>query len=292
MSRVLEPAVPVPPEADRWPDVPETVIVPRRGWAPLHARELWDYRELLLLLVWRNAKVRYKQTGLGIAWAVVQPLFVMGVFTLVFGQLLELSSDGSPYVLFSFAALVPWVYFSNAVTQASTSLVESERLVTRIYFPRLLIPLAAVLAGLLDLAAAFAVLVGLMCAYGVYPNTETLAVPLLIVLVAGAAVAFSTWLSALNVFYRDVRHVIAFAIQFWLFLTPVAYATSLVPDELRPVYALNPMVGVVDGFRWALLDGASTVRVTLPISVLTVSVILVAGLYYFRRVEDSFADAV
>ncbi len=270
----------------------ETVILPRRGWAPLDVRELWAYRELLLILVWRNVKVRYKQTTLGIAWAVIQPLFVMGVFTLVFGRLAGLSSEGSPYPVFSFAALVPWVYVSNAVTQASVSLVESERLITRTYFPRLLIPLAVVLAGLLDLAMAFIVLVAFMSLYGVYPHVEILAVLPLTVLAAAAAFAFATWLSALNVFYRDVRYAIAFMVQFWLFLTPVAYATSLVPEGLRPVYALNPIVGVVDGFRWALLGGTSTVHVTLPISIGTVVVLLFGGLYYFRRVEDSFADAV
>jgi lipopolysaccharide transport system permease protein len=216
----------------------------------------------------------------------------MVLFTLVFGRLAVLSSDGSPYALFSFAALVPWLYFSNALTQASTSLVENERLVTRIYFPRLLIPLASVLAGLLDLALAFAALVLLMCAYGIYPNFEVLAVPFFALLAAAAALAAATWLSALNVFYRDVRYVVLFGIQCWLFVTPVAYSTSLLPQRLLPLYALNPMVGVVDGFRWSLLGGVSTIDVTLPLSLLVTAVMLVGGLYYFRRVEDSFADAV
>jgi lipopolysaccharide transport system permease protein len=216
----------------------------------------------------------------------------MVLFTLVFGRLAGLSSDGSPYALFSLAALVPWLYFSNALTQASTSLVENERLVTRIYFPRLLIPLASVLAGLLDLVLAFAALVLLMCAYGIYPDVKVLAVPFFALLAATAALAAATWLSALNVFYRDVRYVVLFGIQCWLFVTPVAYSTSLLPQRLLPLYALNPMVGVVDGFRWSLLGGVSTLDVTLPLSLLMTAVILVGGLYYFRRVEDSFADAI
>ncbi len=270
----------------------ETIILPRRGWAPLAARELWRYRELLLVLVWRNVKIRYKQTALGVAWAVVQPLFVIGVLTLVFGRLVGVSGQGSPYALFGFAALVPWLYVSNAVTQASVSLVEGERLITRIYFPRLLIPLAVVVAGLLDLLISLAVLIVIMSLYGVEPRVELLAVVPLTVMAAAAALAVSTWLSALNVFYRDVRYAITLAVQFWLFLTPVAYATSLVSERLRPLYALNPMVGVVDGFRWAVLGGTSTVRVTLPVSIATLAVVLVGGLYYFRRVEDTFADVV
>jgi lipopolysaccharide transport system permease protein len=281
-----------PAEADDLLNLPETVIVPRHGWTPLQVDELRRHHELLLLLVQRNVKIRYKQTGLGIAWAVLQPLITMVLFTLVFGRLAGLSSDGSPYALFSLAALVPWLYFSNALTQASTSLVENERLVTRIYFPRLLIPLASVLAGLLDLALAFAALVLLMCAYGIYPDVKVLAVPFFALLAATAALAAATWLSALNVFYRDVRYVVLFGIQCWLFVTPVAYSTSLLPQRLLPLYALNPMVGVVDGFRWSLLGGVSTLDVTLPLSLLMTAVILLGGLYYFRRVEDSFADAI
>lgn len=273
-------------------NLPETLIVPRHGWAPLQASELWHHRELLLLLVQRNIKIRYKQTGLGIAWAVVQPLVTVVVFTLIFGRLAGLSSEGSPYALFSLAGIVPWLYFSNALTQASTSLVENERLVTRIYFPRLLIPLASVLAGLLDFALAFVILVLMMFAYGIHPAVEMLAAPLFALLALGAALAAATWLSAFNVFYRDVRYVVLFGIQSWLFVTPIAYSTSLLPERFLPLYALNPMVGIVDGFRWALLGGVSTIDVTLPISLLVIAVVLVGGLYYFRRVEDSFADAV
>ena len=279
-------------QSDDLSNVQETVIAPRHGWAPLQASELWHRRELLLLLVQRNVKIRYKQTGLGIAWAVVQPLVTMVVFAIVFGLFADLSSDGSPYALFTFAALVPWLYFSNALTQASTSLVENERLITRIYFPRILLPLAFVLAGLLDLALAFVVLLLLMFAFGIHPAVEALAAPLFALLAASAALAAAAWLSALNVFYRDVRYLILFGVQCWLFVTPVAYSTSLVPERFLPLYALNPMVGVVDGFRWSLLGGVSTLDVTLPISVLVTTVLLVGGLYYFRRLEDSFADAV
>jgi lipopolysaccharide transport system permease protein len=272
--------------------VPETVVLPTHGWAPLELGELWDHRELLLLLVQRNIKVKYKQTGLGIAWAVIQPLVAMLLFTFVFGRLAHLSSGGSPYALFTLAALVPWLYFSNALTQASTSLVENERLVTRIYFPRLVVPLASVLSGLLDLAFGFAALLLLMLGYGIYPPIEVLAVPFFVLLAAAAALAAAAWLSAFNVFYRDVRYVIVFGIQCWLFVTPVMYSTSLLPKRLLPLYSLNPMVGAVDGFRWSLLGGVSTLDVTLPIAVGVTCVMLVGGLYYFRRVEDSFADVI
>jgi lipopolysaccharide transport system permease protein len=274
------------------PESSEIFIGPHPGWMPLNLRELWDHRDLLYFLIWRNVKVRYKQTALGAAWAVIPPVMTMVVFTLIFGKWANLSSDGSPYALFSYCALVPWMYFSSSVTLASTSLVENERLVTRVYFPRLLIPLAAALASLLDFAISFLLLVVLSLGFGVLPDLKILAIPPLTLLTAVTASAVGMSLSALNVFYRDVRYVIAFTVQFWLFATPVAYSSSIVPDTWLPLYALNPMVGVVDGFRWAILPNAPAPGTTLPISLASVVVLLTAGLYYFRRVEDSFADVV
>ncbi len=273
-------------------EIAEIVIAPRQGWVPLNLREFWEHRDLLYFLVWRNIKVRYKQTVLGAAWALIPAVMTMVVFTLIFGRLAHLSSNGSPYALFSFCALVPWTYFSSATTLASTSLVENERLVTRVYFPRLLIPLAASLAGLLDLAIAFLLLVVVSLGFGVVPGPRMLAIAPLVLLAATAAFAVGMSLSALNVFYRDVRYVIAFLIQFWLFATPVAYSTSIIPEAWRPLYGLNPMAGVVDGFRWAVLEDAPAPGITLVMAVVSVVVLLVGGLYYFRRVEDSFADVV
>jgi lipopolysaccharide transport system permease protein len=270
----------------------EILITPARGWAQLNLRELWDHRELLYLLIWRNVKVRYKQTALGAAWAVIPAVMTMLVFTVIFGHLAHIASDGSPYALFSYCALVPWTYFSNSVSQASTSLVENERLVTRVYFPRLLVPLAVCLAAVLDLLISFALLLILIFAFGEVPGVEMLAVPGLMLLAVGASFAVGMTLAALNVFYRDVRYVITFLIQFLLFATPVAYSSSIIPDKWLPLYALNPMVGVIDGFRWAMLGRTSFPALTLGLSALSTLVLLFAGLHYFRRVEDSFADVV
>jgi lipopolysaccharide transport system permease protein len=277
--------------AARRRDDSEIVIRPARGWAPLNLHELLAHRQLLYLLTWRNIKVRYKQTALGAAWAVIPSVLTMLVFTVIFGHLGKLSSDGAPYALFSFCALVPWTFFSSSISLSSGSIVENERLVTKVYFPRLLIPLAATIVGLLDLAIAFVLLVILAFAFGVYPDLSILAIPPLVVLACAAALAIGLILSALNVFYRDVKYVIAFLIQFWLFVTPVAYASSIIPKHWQPVYGLNPMTGVIDGFRWAMLDTAFPWS-TLPVSIASAIVLLVASLYYFRRVEDTFADVV
>jgi homopolymeric O-antigen transport system permease protein len=274
------------------PGETDILITPARGWAQLNLRELWDHRELLYLFIWRNIKVRYKQTALGAAWAVIPAVMTMLVFTVIFGHLAHIASDGSPYALFSYCALVPWTYFSNSVTQASTSLIENERLVTRVYFPRLLVPLAVCLAAILDLLISFALLVILILAYGEVPDVKLLAIPGLILLAVGASFAAGMTLAALNVFYRDVRYVIAFLIQFLLFATPVAYSSSIIPDKWLPVYALNPMVGVIDGFRWGMLGRTSFPALTIGIAVVSVTVLLFGGLHYFRRVEDSFADVV
>ena len=274
------------------PQARTVVIRPSHGWVPLGLAELWEYRELLYFLTWRDVKVRYKQTALGAAWAVIQPFLMMVVFTVFFGRLARLPSDGFPYPVFAFSALVPWTYFATALTQSANSLVDNAKLITRIYFPRLLVPLAAVLAGLVDLAIALIVLTGMLLFYGIRPTHTILALPFLALLAATTAFAVGLWLSALNVKYRDVRYTIPFLIQFWLFATPVAYSSTLVPARWRALFGLNPMTGVVEGFRWALLGESPTFAAALPLSVLTVTVILVGGLYYFRRTEKGFADVV
>jgi len=269
-----------------------TILRPSRGWVPLRLAELWAARELLYFLVWRTVKVRYKQTFLGAAWAVVQPVKTMAVFSLFFGRLARIPSEGIPYPIFALTALVPWTFFANSLTQASNSLVEQESLLTRVYFPRLLLPLAAVTAGLLDLAIAFAALVGLMAVYGNVPSVAVVTLPLFVLLAVIAALGAGLWLSALNVQYLDVRYVTPFLVQIWLFVSPVAYPSSLVPARWQAVYGLNPMAGVVEGFRWALLGLPQPPGGLLAASAGTAVILLVSGLFYFRRMERSFADVV
>jgi len=271
---------------------PVTIIRPSRGWAPLKLRELWEYRELLYFLTWRDIKVRYKQTYLGAAWAIMQPFFTMVIFSIVFGRLARIPSEGVPYPVFAYSALVPWMYFANALTHASASLVEQERMITKVFFPRLIIPLAAILAGLLDFMIAFVVLIGLMLYYGISPTVAIWTVPLFILLATATALGVGLWLSALNVHYRDVQYVVPFVTQLWLFATPVAYPSSLVHGPWRAILGVNPMAGVVEGFRWALLGKAGTTNASLAISILMVIGLLVSGLYYFRRMERTFADVV
>ena len=269
-----------------------TTIRPSSGWVGLRAAELRPYRELLYFLTWRDIKVRYKQTALGVSWAVLQPFLTMVVFSLFFGKLANVPSGDVPYPVFAYAALVPWTFFATALAQAANSLVEQERLLTKVYFPRLILPGAAVLACLLDLAIAFVVLLGLMLAFGTVPSLALLTLPLFVVLGAVTSFAAGLWLSALNVLYRDVRYTLPFLIQLWLFLSPVAYPASLLPEPWRALYGLNPMAGVIDGFRWALLRDAEPPGPMLAVSVLAVAVLLVGGLFFFRRMERSFADAI
>src|SRR6266480_3357461 len=233
--------------------VPTLRIAPSKGWVSLKLHELWEYRELLYFLIWRDIKVRYKQTALGATWAIIQPFFTMVVFSLFFGRLAKVPSDGIPYPLFSFAALVPWTFFANGLTQSSNSLVGSANLITKVYFPRLTIPIASVLSGIVDFVLAFIVLVGMMLYYRMMPTLNVLWLPLFLLLALVASLGVGLWLSALNVKYRDVRYVVPFITQFWLFVTPIAYPSSLLPEPWRTIYGLNPMVGVVEGFRWALL---------------------------------------
>ena len=269
-----------------------TIIQPSKGWIALNLRELWDYRELLYFLVWRNVKVRYKQAALGILWVILQPLLTMVVFSIVFGQLAKLPSDGIPYPIFTFTALLPWQLFAYAVNESGNSLVANQQLITKVYFPRLIIPISAVLTGLIDFSVSFFVLLALMFYYRIFPTLALFTLPLFILLAIATAFAVGLWLSALNVRYRDVRYVIQFFTQFWLFVTPVAYSASLIPERWRVLYGLNPMTGGVEGFRWALLGRGRDLELLLFISVFVVIVLLLGGIFYFRRMEKTFADVV
>jgi len=271
---------------------PTLLIRPSRGWAALDLADLWQYRELIYFLTWRDIKVRYKQTVLGGAWAILQPFLTMVVFSVFFGRLAGIPSDGLPYPIFAYCALLPWQLFAHALTESSNSLVANERLITKVYFPRLVVPISAVLAGLLDFLVAFVVLIGMMMYYHIQPTAAVWTVPLFLLLAVGAALGVGLWLSALNVQYRDVRYTIPFLTQFWLFLTPVAYPSTLVPVSWRALYGLNPMAGVVEGFRWALLGKTEGPGALLAVSVTIVVLVLVGGLYYFQRMENTFADVV
>jgi len=272
--------------------LPTLRISPPSRWTSLEFRELWEYRELLYFLIWRDVKVRYKQTALGAAWAVIQPFFMMVVFSLFFGRLAKVSSDGIPYPVFTFCALLPWQLFANALTESSNSLVGNQNLITKVYFPRLVVPISAVLGGLVDFVIAFVILLGMMLYYGIVPGWAIVTLPGFILLAVMTALGVGLWLSALNVQYRDVRYTIGFLVQLWLFLTPVAYPSSIVPEKWRPLYGLNPMAGVVEGFRWALLGKSQPPGAMLWVSVAVVILILFGGLYYFRRMEQQFADIV
>ena len=266
-------------------------LAPTSGWQLTQIAEVWAYRELLYFLIWRDIKVRYKQTVLGAAWAILQPVLAMVVFTIFFGRLAKLPSDGIPYPVFAMAALVPWTYFATALASGSQSVVASQHVLSKVYFPRLLVPIAAVLGPLVDFAIAFAVLLALMLWYGIVPGLPVLWLPALVVLAILTAATGSVWLSALNVQYRDVRYVVPFLIQIWMFATPVPYSASIVPERWRLLYALNPMVGVIEGFRWALVGGRSPGAITL-VSAVAVLVLLAVGVAYFRRLEGTFADRI
>ena len=283
------------PALDAAPAAPESgliVIEPTHGWRALDVRELWAYRELIYFLAWRVVKVRYKQTALGIAWVVLQPLVAMAIFSIVFGRLASLPSDNVPYPLFVFAGLVPWFYFANATSTASGSLVANTNLVSKVYFPRLAVPLAAVLAGLVDLAIGLALELVLLTAFGLPPTPRVLLVPLLVAALALSALAVSIWLSALDVQYRDVRYAIPFLIQLWLFATPVVYPLSVVSDRWQWLFALNPVTGTIETFRWALLGSGEFPAPQLALGVVTTLLLLGSGLLYFRRVERTFADVI
>lgn len=272
--------------------VPEIVIRPGRGWLHLNLGDLWHFRELLYFLAWRDIKVRYKQTVLGVAWVILQPVLTMLIFTLIFGRIAGLPSEGVPYPVFVFTGLVPWQLFAYALTQSSASLVADQNLVTKIFFPRLIIPVASVIAGLLDFCISLAVLLCLLFIYQIPLTWRVLTLPLFGFLALLTAIAVGIWLSALNVQYRDVRYALPFLTLFWMYATPIAYSSTLIPTEWRFLYSLNPMVGVVDGFRWALLGVENSSGSVVLVSLSIVILLLVGGLVYFKRMEDQFADVI
>jgi lipopolysaccharide transport system permease protein len=272
---------------------PETILIePSRGWVALNLVDLWRYRGLLYFLVWRDVKVRYKQTLLGAAWAILQPTATMIIFTVFMGKLAKIPSDSIPYPLFAFSGLLPWQLFSFALVECSNSLVANKQLITKVYFPRLIVPTASILTGLVDFGAASLVLIGLMAHYGRMPTIGIVFLPLLLMFTLMAALAVGLWLAALNVQYRDVRYTIPFLTQLWLYSTPIAYPTSLVPERWRYLFGLNPMAGVVEGFRWALFGTTPHLGPMMAVSVATVVLLLVGGLAYFRHMEKYFADLV
>jgi lipopolysaccharide transport system permease protein len=272
--------------------VPVVQIEPSRGWNSINFSELWEYRELLYFLTWRDIKVRYKQTILGASWAVIQPFFMMVVFSLFFGKLAKMPSDGIPYPIFAYAALVPWMFFANALTQASNSLITSANLLKKVYFPRLVIPIASVISGAVDFVLAFAVLIGMMLYFGFVPTANVIWLPFLFLLVVITALGVGLWFSAMNVQFRDVRYTIPFLTQFWMFATPIVYPSSLLSEPWRTLYGLNPMVGVVEGFRWALLGTDTAPGLMIIVSSFAAVGLLISGALYFRRLEKSFADVV
>jgi len=258
---------------------------------PINFGDLWAYRELLYFLTWREIKVRYKQTALGFAWAIIQPFMMMVIFTLFFGNLAKIPSEGIPYPLFNYAALLPWTLFAEGITRSSMSMVRDVNLVQKVYFPRLVMPLSGILSPLVDFAIAFTILIGMMFYYGYAPTVNLLWLPAFIILAVMTALGVGLWLSAINVKYRDVRYVIPFLTQLWLFASPVVYSSSLLPEKFQIIYGLNPMAGVIEGFRWALL-GTEPPSSLIAVSVIMVIVILISGTFYFRRSEKTFADVI
>jgi lipopolysaccharide transport system permease protein len=279
---------------------PPIILRPTRGLGSINLKDLWAYRELIYFLIWRDIKVRYKQTLLGASWAVIQPVFQMVVYTLLFGNLAQLDAEGNPYPIFNFTALLPWGLFQKALNDAGRSLVSNRNMITKVYFPRLVIPISSVVSGVVDFAIGFCVLVGMIVYFHNIPGSGyqfalnvpgLLMLPFFILFALFTALGFSLWLSAMNVIYRDIAHVLPFITQMWFFITPIVYSSAVIPEKWRFLYALNPMVGVVDGFRWALL-GKSAPEATVWISVLVTVLVLVSGLYYFRRMERTFADTI
>ncbi len=265
---------------------------PSRGWIHLNLKDLWLYRELIYFLTWRDVKVRYKQTVLGAGWAILQPLINMVVLTIIFGRFANMPTEGIPRPIYTFTALLPWGLFAKALSDAGRSMLANRSMITKIYFPRLIIPLASVMGGMVDFLIQFAILIMMMLYYRYSPNLAVFTLPLFLLLALATALGFGLWLSALNVLYRDVNYILPFLTQLWLLVTPVAYSSRVVPPQWQWLYALNPMVGVVEGFRWALLDAPPPDIQTLAISTLITIIVLVSGMYYFRRMERIFADLV
>lgn len=284
MSTLVEPIS--PRENTEWR------ITPPRGWVELDLAEIWRYRELLYFFVWRDLKVRYKQTAIGVVWVVLQPLMAMLVFTLFFGRLAKMPSGGLPYPVFYYSALLPWLYFAASLTQATNTIVENEKVITKLYFPRMILPFSAVLSGLVDFGVGFILLMGMMVYYHMVPTLATLMVPVFLLLAVMTALATGLWLSALNAIYRDVRYVIPFMVQFWLFASPVAYPSTLVPEKWRWLYGLNPMAGVVEGFRWALTGRGQAPGGLVLVSAATVLALFFGGVVFFQKMEARIADTV
>jgi lipopolysaccharide transport system permease protein len=270
---------------------PTIKIRPPRRWVPVNFHELWEYRELLYSFVSRDVKIRYKQTVLGFLWAIIQPLFLMVVFSLFFGRLAQVPSDGIPYPLFSFAALLPWTLFAEGLTRSSTSMVNNANIMTKVYFPRLIMPISGILSPLVDFIIAFVILLLMMAYYGFVPTIAIVLFPFFILLALMTSLSVGLWFSALNVKYRDFQYTIPFIIQIWLFASPVVYPVSMLPPSWQYIYALNPMVGVIEGFRWALL-GTKPPDFLILVSAVVVVLLLVGGLFYFKRMEQYFADVV
>ncbi len=273
-------------------ELKERVIEPTRGWVGLQLRELWEYRELLYFFTWRDIKVRYKQTVLGAAWAIIQPFFTMVIFSVFFGRLAQIPSDGIPYPIFSYTALVPWQFFASGLGQAANSLVGSAHMLRKIYFPRLTMPIATVLSNLVDFLLAFLVLLGMMLYFGVRPNANVIWLPFFLLLALVSCLGAGLWLSVMNVQFRDIRYAVPFITQFWFFATPITYPSSLLEEPWRTLYGLNPMAGVVEGFRWALLGAEQAPGLMAAVSAAAAVALLISGLFYFRRMEKTFADVV
>jgi lipopolysaccharide transport system permease protein len=272
-------------------EIIHTHIEPSRSWFSIRFNELWHFRELLFYLTWRDIKIRYQQTVLGLFWAILQPVLTMVVFSLFFGKLGKMPSEGLPYPIFNFTALLPWQFFENSITVSTNSLVINSNMITKVYFPRLFIPISGVLSGLVDFAIAFVVLIGMMMFYKITPTMGVLLLPLFLLLAFITAMGVSLWMSALNVKYRDVRYVVPFLARFWFFATPIAYSSTLLNEPWVTLYGLNPMVGVVEGFRWALL-GTNPPTSMIFLSVIVAVILFVTGLMYFNRTEKTFADVI
>jgi len=267
-------------------------ILPSRGWVPIKLKDIWEYRELLYFLTWRDIKVRYKQTVLGATWAILQPFLTMVIFSIFFGKLAGLPSDGIPYPIFSYSGMVIWLFFANGVTLSSSSMVSEANTIKKVYFPRMVIPISAILSGGVDFILAFIVLLGMMVFYGIMPTVAIVWLPLLFLLAFVTSLGVSLWLSAMNVMFRDVRYVVPFLVQAWLFATPIAYSSSLLKGKWKTIYGINPMAGVVDGFRWAILGVETKPGPMIAVSSVVAVALLISGAYFFRRMERSFADVV
>ena len=272
--------------------VPVRVIEPSRGWVAFDFKELWDYRELLYFLIWRDVKVKYKQTIIGAGWAILQPLITMIVFTLVFKKIADIPSDNIPYPIFAYTALLPWNLFSGGLNRSTVSLVAQANLISKVYFPRMIVPLSATISGVVDFAIAFIILVGMMFWYGIVPTAAILSLPLFITIALVGALSVGLWLSALNVRYHDVGHAIPFLVQIWMFASPIAYPVSALPEKWRLLYSLNPLTGVIEGFRWAMLGKERPDFVVIAVSAIMIIALLFSGIAYFKRTERTFADLI